>query len=46
VMALIDRLAALSDQEVAALSPLRRHVAKVGRRRRDARRPGSGADRS
>ena len=34
VMALIDKLSQLSDQQVAALSPVRQHVAKVARRRK------------
>jgi hypothetical protein len=36
VMALIDKLSQLSDQQVAALSPIRQHVAKVGLRRLQA----------
>ena len=44
VMALIDRLPKLSDDEVARLSPVRRHVAEVWRRREEAARaPASGA---
>jgi hypothetical protein len=39
VMALIDRLSKLSDEEVARLSPVRRHVAEVWRRREEAARP-------
>jgi hypothetical protein len=38
VMALIDRLSKLSDDEVARLSPVRRHVAEVWRRREEAAR--------
>jgi hypothetical protein len=36
VMALIDRLSTASNAEIAALSPVRRHVAKVGLRRKEA----------
>ena len=44
VMALIDRLSELSDEELADLSPVRRHVAEVWRRRKEAAPvPASGA---
>jgi hypothetical protein len=36
VIALIDRLPKLSDEEFAALSPVRRHLAEVVRRRTEA----------
>jgi hypothetical protein len=36
VMALIDLLATMSDEAVAQLSPVHRHVAEVGRRRKEA----------
>jgi hypothetical protein len=36
VMALIDRLSTASNAEIAALSPMRRHVANVGLRRKEA----------
>lgn len=36
VIALIDRLSKLSEEELAHLSPVRRHVAEVWRRRREA----------
>ncbi|MET4315695.1 hypothetical protein [Bradyrhizobium sp. RT4b] len=43
VIALIDKLSQLSEAQVAALSPVRQHVARVGERRQQAMRPGSGA---
>lgn len=36
IMALIDLLATMSDEAVAQLSPVRRRVAEVGRRRKEA----------
>ena len=42
VMALIDTLSELTDEEIASLSPVRRHVAEVGRRRKEAAKSSPG----